>query len=61
MMNRIRDLIRKRREVFKKVKRTGLWQVLKAKTTMEIDERKRGHWQHVRQKFAEQKNTKKLS
>ena len=51
MTDEIRDLIRKRRKLFRRMKRKGRWIFLKKLTEEKIKKRKKGHAKNVRQKF----------
>ena len=58
MTDEIRDLIRKRRRLFKRVKRKGNWILLKKIVERKVTERKKGHAELVREKLVEQKSVK---
>ena len=51
MTDEIRDLIRKRRKLFRRMKRRGRWIFLKKLMEEKIKKKKKGHARHVKQKF----------
>ena len=57
MTDEIRELIRKWRRLYRRVRRKGKWLELKALTTYKIVERKKDHAKYVADMFVTQKDT----
>ena len=57
MTDEIRTLIRKRRRLYRRVKRKEKWMEIKAIVAAKVSERKKGHGQYVKDKFAAEKDS----
>ena len=56
MTEGVRDMIRRRRKLFKKIRRRGNWQSLKDRISKIVDERKRVNNEQIIKQFTENKN-----
>ena len=57
MTEEIRGLIKKRRRLYRRIKRTGQWKEIKVLVALKVAECKKGHGEYVRQKFKDDKDS----